>query len=100
MKLTKTERGFNLIKFKDAYDFECSIQESSAASEEHIWLGVDDPKPRIMACNTPQGGTGWVPYDIPGEVLISSRMHLNRAQVKALLPHLKRFTRTGRLARY
>lgn len=85
-----TARGFELITFEDAYGFPCSLQESSAVVP-HIWLGIDDAKPQIMASKTPQGGTGWVPYDIPDDVLLTTRMHLNVEQVKALIVELQRF---------
>jgi hypothetical protein len=55
-----TERGFQLIRFKDRYNKNCSIQQSSAADFEPpgtsaLWLGID-----------------------------SKRMHLNREQVEWL----------------
>ncbi|MNH47331.1 hypothetical protein D3C79_1105140 [compost metagenome] len=38
---------------------------------------------------------GWVPYPIPDQVLLTTRMHLSREQVAALLPILQRFATTG-----
>jgi len=40
---------------------------------------------------------GWVPYPIPSEVSLHTRMHLNREQVAALLPTLQRFVETGEI---
>jgi len=99
MKLEKTitSRGFNLIKFNDLYDIECSIQKSSLATDDAIWFGVNDADPHIMASKTLQGGTGWVRYDVPDDVSFNTRMHLNREQVKELLPILKKFVKTGNL---
>jgi hypothetical protein len=91
----KTPRGFCRYEFKDKYGMKCSLQDSSLATESAIWLGVDDPEPKIMASKTPQGGTGWVPFDIPEDVLLSTRMHLTQEQVKALLPILTYFAETG-----
>lgn len=73
MKKTKTLRGFDRIDFKDRYNQFCSLQKSSLASEDAIWLGVD--------------------IDLDGKE--NTRMHLTREQVKELLPHLQRFAETG-----
>jgi hypothetical protein len=101
MKSKKTERGFGVITFKDRYEAECSLQDSSLATEPAIWLGVDDPKPVIMASEAAKFGvateetTGWVTYPVPAEVNLTTRMHLTQKQVKALLPFLKHFAKTG-----
>lgn len=68
MRDKQTERGFDITNFKDRYDFECSLQKSSLAFEDCIWLGVDE-----------------------------NRMHLTQDMVKELLPYLKRFIDTGEL---
>ena len=94
---TTTYRGFKLIKFNDLYDKVCNIQESSLATDDAIWIGVQDAEPKIMASKTPQGGTGWVKYDIPDDVLLSTRMHLNREQVKQIIPILQQFVDTGEI---
>ena len=88
----KTSRGFSFWEFKDAYKMKCSIQKSSLATEDAIWFGVDDTQPRVMI-----PGKGWTPYEIPEEVLISSRMHLTQDQVKDILPILEHFAKTGDL---
>lgn len=95
LKKTATNRGFGVYEFKDKYGIKCSLQDSSLATEPAIWFGVNDPKPRIMASKTEKGGTGWVPFDIPDDVLLSTRMHLTQEQVKALLPILTHFAKTG-----
>jgi len=66
MKVGKTARGFARIDFTDEYGNKCSLQESSWAEKDAIWLGVDE-----------------------------TRMHLARAQAKKLLPHLQAFVETG-----
>ena len=78
-----TNRGFKLLQFYDDYDELCDIQESSNVVP-HIWLGVHSANPKILASKTPAGGTGWVNYEIPDDVLISTRMHLNRKQCMSL----------------
>jgi hypothetical protein len=103
VELKVTNRGFALGEFKDQYGAKCSIQKSSVATKDCIWLGVDDPDPKIMASQAAEFGvktsekTGWVSYPIPDEVLINTRMHLSREDVKRLLPLLQRFAETGEL---
>jgi len=92
-----TGRGFRIITFEDHYGHGCSLQKSSLAFENAIWLGIDDPEPKIMASKTPEGGTGWVPYEIPDDVMCTTRMHLTQDEVKELLPALQHFAETGDL---
>jgi hypothetical protein len=68
MNKTTTSRGFLLYSFKDCYGDNCSLQKSSSANEDRIWLGVED-----------------------------SRMHLSQQQVKKLIPLLTVFVNTGEL---
>ena len=81
MKSKKTNRGFFLVDFYDFYEQPCSLQQSSIATTECIWLGVHTK----IDLNTKQ------PI---GE---NQRMHLSRKQVKKLLPYLKKFVKTGEL---
>jgi len=67
-----TERGFGLGTFKDAREQECSLQDSSLATEAAIWLGVD----------VNQAGQR-----------VSNRMHLTTDMVEALVPLLETFFR-------
>lgn len=103
MIASTTERGFALIEFQDRYDNKCSLQKSSLATEDAVWFGLDSAKPQIMACHAMANGVdtdkavGWVPYPIPEDVLLATRMHLTRAQVAALLPALQHFVDTGEL---
>ena len=66
--MDKTDRGFNIDEFQDRYDIPCSLQESSLATEDCIWLGAN-----------------------------GNRMHLTKDHVKKLLPYLQTFVETGRL---
>jgi hypothetical protein len=68
IKFGKTSRGFAVTQFRDLYDIPCSLQEGSLATVDTIWFGCD-----------------------------KARMHLNREQVKRLLPVLQRFVETGEL---
>lgn len=75
--LSNTERGFAIGEFFDLSGAHCSIQKSSLATDDAIWLGVD------------------VAYD--GEELHGGRMQINRQTVQALLPLLTKFAETGEL---
>jgi len=107
MNIEYTQRGFAFAKFEDRYGLKCSLQKSSLATEDAIWFGVDDAEPVIMARDAirmglkpVEGGekdNGWVPFKIPKEVLLHTRMHLTQDQVKALLPALQHFAETGEL---
>lgn len=71
MKVKKTERGFEIINFKDFYGAECSLQQSSLALYGQpgcsaIWFGQGD-----------------------------KRMHINRELMEDLLPHLERWVKEG-----
>lgn len=77
IEIKQTSRGFDAGKFTDLYASECSIQKSSLATQDCIWLGVDQPAP-----------------DMAG---LQLRMHLTRATVADLLPLLQRFVDTGEL---
>ena len=107
--LMKTARGFEVVHFKDDYGIDCSIQESSAV-EPHIWLGVHNPDVSIMYNDLDVlsdisvvrddafiNRRGWCTLNIPDEVRIFSRMHLNQKQAKVLIKQLKYFVKTGRL---
>jgi hypothetical protein len=101
MELKTTQRGFTYYQFKDRNGELCSIQESSLATEAAIWLGIDDANPIIMHSDAKKLGmevntdSGWVSYPIPDQVLLHTRMHLTIDQVKALLPILENFVKTG-----
>lgn len=74
-----TERGFTRADFVDRYGVECSIQDSSLATEDCIWLG----------CN--EG----VHHHVTGECL--ARMHLTREMAEQLIPLLQHFVEHGHL---
>ncbi len=116
-KQKKTGRGFPLVTFKDEYGHPCSIQESSACVCENedgsvddplgwIWLGIDDPDPKIMKCHARAHGltlppgevSGWMPYLLPDEVFVTTRMHLNEKQVRGLITRLQHWLKTGTLS--
>jgi hypothetical protein len=79
LDFNRTERGFLRADFADRYGAKCSIQQSSLATEDAIWLGCD----------------AGLHHHVTGSCL--ARMHLTRAQVAALLPALTHFVATGEL---
>jgi hypothetical protein len=103
VKKYKTNRGFVIVEFDDYNGTKCSIQKSSLATDDSIWLGVNDAEPKILASQAKSYGvetqatTGWVPYPIPLGVFMTTRMHLERKQVARLLPILQKFADTGEL---
>lgn len=98
-----TGRGFSNLKFSDYNGVECSIQKSSLATDDAIWIGVDDANPQIMAFHANDAGiettetTGWIKYPIHSEALLSTRMHLTREQVAEMLPFLQEFVDSGEI---
>lgn len=98
MEFKLTQRGFSLIEFNDIYGSECSIQKSSLATEDAVWIGINNANPKIMASQTSKGGTGWVPYDIPENVLLTTRMHINCEQAKEVSIILRHFAEYGELS--
>ncbi len=81
MKKRKTERGFEICEFEDRYGQKCSLQKSSLATEDAIWLGVSNTGPHMGSSANQDVEHG--------------RMHLTKAQVKKLIPHLVKFAETG-----
>jgi hypothetical protein len=109
MRTKKTVRGFKFGTFNDTYGVQCSIQKSSAACHECIWIGIDKPGVKVMASryrhvadavrasDDPEKYNGWVDYPIPQDAVVTSRMHLDQKTVKRLLPILQHFVETGEL---
>lgn len=92
LAVEENERGFSVISFVDDYGLQCSLQKSSSAEAEKIWLGVDEPQLKYLV-----KGEGWKDFILPEGVEAFGWMHLTQDQVKALLPHLQRFAETGEL---
>ena len=87
-KVTKTERGFEIIKFKDRYDTPCSLQQSSLADREPsgasaIWLGVERQDRRLKRKHDSMF------------LANATRMHIDLKQAKALVAVLEMWTECG-----
>ncbi len=78
LRYRDTHKGLRVANFTDRYGESCSIQRSSIAGEDCIWLGRDDP---------PRNGNGQP----------LARMHLDRRMVRELLPALIQFVNEGTL---
>lgn len=89
------DRGFLIGEFKDQYGLKCTLQKSSLATADCIWLGVHEVDAKIF--NGIGFGGGWQPFPIPSNVQLSTRMHLTRKMVADLLPALQHFVETGDL---
>ncbi len=98
MEVKKTERGFSVIKFVDRNGKASSLQKSSLAFENAVWLGCDDIE---VKCFVP--GKGWTAVVLEETfpqaqgIVANNRMHLTQETVLDLLPHLQRFAMTGEL---
>ena len=88
MKFKKeyTNRGFEILKFKDDYSKICNLQRSSSIQDK-IWLGIENAEPQIMATDAKSFGidtkevNGWIEYPIDQtKVFLTTRMHLTRKQ--------------------
>lgn len=103
MKMTTTQRGFALIEFTDRYNTKCSIQKSSLATEDAIWLG---PNGNQSVGQWPGSG-GWQTISDDqirqalnlqqGMFVTPNRMHLTRDDAAKLIPILQAFVETGEL---
>lgn len=93
-----TSRGFGKLNFRDRYGVACSIQASSLATDTCIWFGADHIGLKKF---TPYGNPSWQDVDTSRDEATgvmwsaNTRMHLNREQVRALLPILQHFVNTG-----
>lgn len=72
-------RGFVGAAFEDLYGQQCSIQNSSLATEGAIWIGVENTGPHLSGPNGKFNEQ------------VDARMHLSRKQVEELLPILHAF---------
>ena len=94
IKLEPNGRGFLSGSFVDSNGSVCSIQKSSKASGDFIWLGVSNPK--ILITEDEVIGK-YVEVDMPSNWTAKSRMHLSMEQARDLLPMLQKFADSGRL---
>jgi hypothetical protein len=81
MKKYETKRGFIIYKFKDKYDSNCSLQQSSIADYEAVWLGSDEDQKK---------------HSVTGE-LLTTRMHLDRKLARQIGLKLITFSETGEI---
>jgi hypothetical protein len=102
LQVQHTDRGFAYYEFTDGYNEACTVQKSSSAMDQFIWLGTKD---FTIKGFTPYGQPPWktISQDhlksVFGfqDVIANNRMHLSRKQVKQLLPILQKFVDTGEI---
>ena len=110
----ENSRGWPRIEFEDHYGKKCSLQLSSIVLDYEdsferpgtsaVWLGISGAEAMVMARDAasvginPMTDVGWVPYPIPKEVQVTTRMHLNREQVAGLRDRLTEWLETGQLS--
>lgn len=109
--MKRNQNGFGYIEFVDRYGNKCSLQQSSVIGDYEdsldrpgssmVWLGIDDPRPRILASKAREHGidttetVGWINFPLSDDILLSTRMHLDREQVKELISNLQKWLDTG-----
>lgn len=96
-----TDRWYHLYRFKDRLWTVCNIQKSSRATEDCIWLWVEDCNPQIMVSDakklwipTDDNEVWWIDFKVPKEVVLTTRMEINKEQAKELVLKLNRFIET------
>lgn len=105
-----TSRAFRLGLFRDRNGEECSIQESSLATERCLWLGMDHadicvmsskshnlPPPKLVLKDGSTENTGWKKYVLPENVYDFCRMELTQEMAMALSALLLHFAEHGTL---
>lgn len=91
-----TNRGFSIIEFEDANGEACSLQKSSLATDDCVWLGCKEIGLKHFIAYR-----GWedvpTPHTQADHWVANNRMHLNREQAAMLASLLQRFAETGEL---
>jgi len=82
--IKRTSRGFQIVEFKDIYGTDCTLQKSSLAEREALWLGPHEASPQICI-----PGKGWQPVPFPEGTLFTTRMHLDKKAVRKLMVYLQ-----------
>lgn len=94
-KHIKTDRGYDLINFEDAYGSKCSLQQSSIVGDcvgsidcpgsSALWLGVDNIRKPSCSDKFDSGNPR------------GTRMHLSKEQVAWLIGKLSHWLANGNL---
>ena len=92
MKINKTPRGFSRGFFRDQDGIFCSIQKSGLATRECVWIGIENPE---LVVFEDESCANYIVAKMPENFMVNAKMHLNREQVKELLPILTEFVETG-----
>lgn len=87
-KKTFDVRGFKGLEFQDMHKESCSIQE---ASNDGIWLGINQVTPKLFLPDVDKNKKGWIDYPMPDKVQLFGRMNLDSDMVTQLMPYLISF---------
>ncbi len=103
-EIAKTNRGFDITDFKDRDGNDCSLQKSSLAMEDCIWLGLNKPTitefvPKKGFFPMTKERMDSLKLSADSEIYQFSRMQLTQQNVRDLLPYLQNFAETGDLTR-
>lgn len=82
MKKGKTLRGFTIYTFSDFHQNECSLQKSSRADKDEIWLGLAGDEMKMHPV-----------FNVP----LGMRMAIDRKLAKKLAKKLLIFAETGEI---
>ena len=105
-EIKHTSRGFRFYEFADSNGEKCTLQKSSSACQSMIWFGIEDANPLIMHEHAKKLGLpceadrGYIKYEVPDCVLMSTRMHLDRKAALVLSDQLRYFAESGELPRF
>lgn len=84
-----TTRGFKLCTLTDNYGNEFTLQKSSIATDDMLWVGIPHPDVAV--------GPPWRKFDLPENAIIHSRAHITREQARGIAMALLVFAETGDL---
>lgn len=96
IKNEQTQRGYGYLEFKERNGAVCSIQKSSSATDDCIWLGA-----KKFGIQEFKAGSGWIDrtdldeYKEDHHFVGNNRMHLTIDMVEKILPVLQHFVATG-----
>jgi len=97
MEIKHNQCGFAYVEFVDRYNNKCSLEKSTLAFEDCIWLGCDE----IGLKKIDHQGWQYVVLNDDADAgiyyIANNRMHLTQDNVRELIPILQKFLDTGNL---
>lgn len=97
-KIDRTQRGFAIANFVDHNGVEFSIQKSSLATEDCVWLGANKIGLKEFVSGRQPA---WEDINLDDtdthHCIANTRMYINREQAAMLAQFLQRFADTGEI---